>query len=222
MCTGILRRPKNVRSDRCRVTLSGDCTGRVVAGIASGDERVWTDATGDFRVSAELLAIDGDYVILSRPDGKKLRVRFEQLSAEDQAFARKAFDLEKQPDDVGGPNEEQNSQPASRSGVDAAKDIREAAIAFFQGLRAPDRNGAREFLTAAARQTNRDPDSPLAQLPTPDPGKRSVLVGRAATYRRRRRDTGPRSGWKCTPWHAAAHAARRRSLESVCDQRHLS
>jgi thiol-disulfide isomerase/thioredoxin len=149
-----------------------------VALVASGDERVWTDTTGDFRVSAELLSIDGDYVILSRPDGKELRVRFEQLSAEDQAFANKAFDRTKQPDDVGEPSKEDKPQPASRSGVDAVKDIREAAIAFFQGLRTPDRNGARELLTSAAQQTNRDPDSPLAQLPMPDPGMRSVLAGR--------------------------------------------
>ena len=150
-----------------------------VAGVASGDERIWTDATGDFRVSAELQTIDGDFVVLSRSDGTEIRVRFEQLSAADQAFAREVFDRKKQADEVGEPNKEEKRPPASRSGLDAVKDVRDAALAFFQGLRTPDRDGAREVLTPAAQQSNRDPDSPLSQLPTPDPGMRSVLAGRA-------------------------------------------
>lgn len=50
-----------------------------------GQMRVWSDASGSFKVEAMLLKIDGNNVVLKRKDGKELSVPIDRLSKADQA-----------------------------------------------------------------------------------------------------------------------------------------
>jgi formylglycine-generating enzyme required for sulfatase activity len=58
----------------------------LLAGTAWGVERTWTDTTGKFSVTAELVEVRGDKVVLRREDGKQITVPLAKLSAEDQQF----------------------------------------------------------------------------------------------------------------------------------------
>lgn len=165
----------------------------MAATVLAADQRVWTDSTGEFKVSAELVETRGDFVILRREDGEMLRVPLDRLSKKDQAYLktrRPAEGAEEQPADETRPEpkneapQTSDDRPSERggeagTGAEAVRSIKEAALAFYQGLREPDRAGAREVLTETAQEMNRDPESPLSQLPTPDPGTRSILAGRA-------------------------------------------
>lgn len=50
--------------------------------------REWIDATGRFRIEAELVAVRGDKVILEKKDGSLATVPLSQLSANDQKFLK--------------------------------------------------------------------------------------------------------------------------------------
>jgi len=58
----------------------------LLAGTSWGVERTWTDTTGKFSVTAELVEVRGDKVVLRREDGKQITVPLAKLSAEDQQF----------------------------------------------------------------------------------------------------------------------------------------
>ena len=60
--------------------------GQQQAGTSWGLERTWTDTTGKFSVTAELVEVRGDKVVLRREDGKQITVPLAKLSAEDQQF----------------------------------------------------------------------------------------------------------------------------------------
>ena len=61
--------------------------------VASGDtapprSRTWTDATGQFKVDAELVELQGNTVVLKKADGASVRIPLDRLSAEDQRIAQ--------------------------------------------------------------------------------------------------------------------------------------
>jgi len=57
--------------------------------------RVWSDATGQFRIEAELVSVDGAVVVLRTPQGRTLRVPLAKLSDADRTFLK----TQSQPDD---------------------------------------------------------------------------------------------------------------------------
>jgi hypothetical protein len=56
--------------------------------------RTWTDKTGKFKREGSFQRLDGDSVVLTTADGKELTIPLARLSAEDQAYARKAATTE--------------------------------------------------------------------------------------------------------------------------------
>ena len=58
----------------------------LLAGTSWGVERTWTDATGKFSVTAELVEVRGDKVVLQRQNGKQVTVPLAKLSAKDRQF----------------------------------------------------------------------------------------------------------------------------------------
>jgi WD40 repeat protein/mono/diheme cytochrome c family protein len=54
----------------------------------SASGREWSDATGKFRVEAELVAVRNGKVILEKPDGSVISVPLDKLSATDQEFLK--------------------------------------------------------------------------------------------------------------------------------------
>ena len=85
--------------------------------LAWSADRTWTDATGEFSVIAELVAVRGDKVVLRRQDGKQITVPLAQLSAKDQRFFKRS-----KPD------------TSVAEGEASAKDISEVAEKFFSDL----------------------------------------------------------------------------------------
>jgi len=133
-----------------------------IATAAFAKERMWTDATGEFQVSAELVDVDGNRVVLRRPDGQQIDVPLERLSAADRAFIR--------------------SQPAEEPAIDeeaAAQEINKAAKTFFGGLRSAGRETSRRLLTKKAQPLMEAEDSPLNQLPPPAASAGAVIAGKA-------------------------------------------
>ncbi len=50
--------------------------------------RVWSDITGQHRIQATFVRIDGTFIELQRTDGRTIRMPLAQLCAQDQAFAQ--------------------------------------------------------------------------------------------------------------------------------------
>lgn len=59
--------------------------------------REWSDATGSYRVEAELVAVRGSKVVLERKDGNIISVAIARLSAADKAFLKKWRDTKTKP-----------------------------------------------------------------------------------------------------------------------------
>src|SRR5687768_5590778 len=60
--------------------------GLAIGPLASGRE--WTDASGKFKVEAELVAVRNGKAILEKPDGSVISVPVDKLSAADQEFLK--------------------------------------------------------------------------------------------------------------------------------------
>lgn|GEM_PF-2176470 len=52
----------------------------------AGTGRTWVDKSGNFRVEAELIKVDGDHVVLKTTAGREIRVPIDKLSQKDQLF----------------------------------------------------------------------------------------------------------------------------------------
>ena len=50
--------------------------------------RTWTDATGEFKIDATFVELDGDTVVLKTDDGEDLEIALDQLSAADRSYAK--------------------------------------------------------------------------------------------------------------------------------------
>ena len=151
----------------------------VLAGTAWAAPRTWTDNTGQFRVSAELVAAKGDKVVLRRADGTQFEVPLQRLSDKDRAFvkaqqpAAPAADPQAPSDGkAAGHNEEGRDTQA------ATTEIAKAAKLFFADLRGTDRSAARGLLTAKAQPLMQGSDSPMKQLPQPASGTRAITAGK--------------------------------------------
>src|SRR5262245_43553234 len=101
-----------------------------VTGVASAALSTWTDKSGKFTISAELVDVQGDKAVLRRDDGKQITVPTERLSDADQALikAHQAGDA-----------------ASGEKAINAV--IAQIATRFYGDLRNQERTVAREALT---------------------------------------------------------------------------
>ena len=104
-----------------------------IAFVASAEERTWTDKTGKFSVSAELVKVEEGKAVLRRADGKQIKVPVDQLSESDKKFL----------------NAHGQSDPAADTGS-AGTAIAEIAARFYSDLRNQERTLAKQSLTKKA------------------------------------------------------------------------
>jgi thiol-disulfide isomerase/thioredoxin len=130
-----------------------------VAVVASAEERKWTDKTGKFSVTAELVGVQDGKAVLRKADGKELSVDLERLSAEDQKY------IEARPAD----------SVAEAAPADAL--IAKIAESFYSDLRNKERELAKAALTKKAEALLTGGQSPLAGLPQPQTGQNAIKVG---------------------------------------------
>jgi thiol-disulfide isomerase/thioredoxin len=127
--------------------------------VASAAERKWSDKTGKFSVTAELVDVKDGKAVLRRGDGKEVAVDLERLSAEDQKYIE--------------------DRPAGSDSKSAVADemIAKIAESFYADLRNKERELARAALTKKAEALITGGQSPLAGLPQPQTGKNAIKVG---------------------------------------------
>ena len=137
-------------------------------GIASAsEERTWTDTTGKFNITAELVHVENNQVLLRSSDGRELKVPLERLSDADRKFIAA----------------QSPAHAASDKAVDKATDkatdaaLAEIATRFYSDLRTPDRTLAKQSLTQKAASLMTAGQSPLAGLPQPQAGNTAIKVG---------------------------------------------
>jgi thiol-disulfide isomerase/thioredoxin len=136
--------------------------------IAVAENRTWTDATGKFSVSAELVGVQDGMATLHSTDGKELKVPLEKLSDADRKF------IEAQT-----PAHVANEKPAATA-PDKATGAALADIAnrFYSDLRTTDRVVAQQELTKNAESLiTGGGRSPLTGLPQPQAGNTAIKVG---------------------------------------------
>src|SRR4051812_40022653 len=134
----------------------------MLAGVASAsEERTWTDLTGKFTVTAELVQVQDGLLILRRADGQEVKVPLEKISAADRKFV--------------------DSKAAAHAPADKPTEVVLAKIAtrFYSDLRTADRSVARQSLTKNAESLMTTGQSPLAGLPQPQPGSAAIKIGKA-------------------------------------------
>lgn len=132
-----------------------------VFAVAVAKERAWTDTTGKFNVTAELVDVEDGKAVLRRADGKTITVPVDKLSDADQAFLK--LETEKA--------ESAKNDPANSL-------IVEIATSFYGDLRNQERTVARQSLTKEAEAIMAAGQSPLAGLPKPDEHKRAIMPGK--------------------------------------------
>ena len=130
--------------------------------VASAEERKWSDKTGKFSVTAELVDVEDGKAVLRRADGKEIAVDLERLSAEDRKY------IEDRPD-----NSDTKAAAADEMIAKIAED-------FYADLRNKERELARVALTKKAEALITGGQSPLAGLPQPQTGKNAIKVGSVA------------------------------------------
>ena len=133
----------------------------LIVTMAQGEPRTWTDANGSFSLTAELVAVQKGQVVLREADGNEVMLSLDRLSDADRAFLA---------DHAAG--------RLPRGGQTAGEVIAEIAERFYNELRNQQRDAARQTLTAKAQDLMQGGGSPLAGLPTPESGGRTIRVGR--------------------------------------------
>ncbi|MEX2307707.1 MAG: redoxin family protein [Pirellulales bacterium] len=130
-------------------------------GTAAAEERTWTDKTGKFKVTAEFVGVEGKDVVLRQADGQEINVPLNRLSPADRAFiaALSGDDSVSNRDDAGGL-------------------IAQIAERFYSDLRSQERTVARQSLTKKAQALMTAGKSPLAGLPEPESGDRTIRTGK--------------------------------------------
>jgi thiol-disulfide isomerase/thioredoxin len=130
--------------------------------VASAEERKWSDKSGKFSLTAELVDVEDGKAVLRRADGKEIAVDLERLSAEDRKYIE--------------------DRPAGSDSKAAAADEMIAKIAenFYADLRNKERELAKAALTKKAEALLTGGQSPLAGLPQPQTGKNAIKVGSVA------------------------------------------
>src|SRR4051812_10615308 len=89
-----------------------------IAAAVLAEERTWTDKTGKFKTSGELVEVQDGQALLRRADGKEIKVPLERLSDADQQFIKAHGDA--------------SSTPGATEATKAVADI---ATRFFSDLR---------------------------------------------------------------------------------------
>ena len=136
-----------------------------IVAVAVAEERTWSDASGKFKLDAELVEVkDGKAVLLST-DGKTLSVPIKRLSEADQAFIQSQ---EKQ--------EKSKSDPGAGGANSALADL---ANRFYADLRSTERATAKQMLTKIAESLMSTGKSPLSGLPQPEVGAKAITPGKA-------------------------------------------
>jgi hypothetical protein len=80
-----LRLPKKPAASA--LTLTSTSAAAIPAGPPAGEYRLWTDATGNFSVSAQFVALENGQVQLCKQvDGQTISLPVEKLSAADQQY----------------------------------------------------------------------------------------------------------------------------------------
>lgn len=99
-----------------------------VPSLLLGDEtRVWTDATGKFKVTATFVEKKGDSIVLEKEDGKKLTIPVAKLCEADQAFlegmeaANPFAEMEEGSDAGRGSSSSTSGKGSSKSGGNSIK-----------------------------------------------------------------------------------------------------
>ncbi len=133
----------------------------VGATAAFGAPRTWSDKSGKFSITADLIAIQHGNVVLRTDDGRQLTVPVKQLSPDDQAFI-----------------EGLSAPSGERLSAGKVNELASIAKNFFNELRSEKREVAGEMLTTKAQEVLKTGKSPLATLPAPEEGDRSIRVGR--------------------------------------------
>jgi thiol-disulfide isomerase/thioredoxin len=131
-----------------------------IVAAAVAKERTWTDTTGKFSVSAELVEVEDGKAVLRRADGKTITVPVDKLSDDDKAFL----------DAQAGTDATAKDDPANAV-------IVEIATKFYGDLRSQERAVARQSLTKDAEAIVAAGQSPLVGLPQPDEHKRAIMPG---------------------------------------------
>jgi thiol-disulfide isomerase/thioredoxin len=132
-----------------------------IAAAVLAEERTWTDKTGKFKISAELVDVQDGKALLRRADGKELKVPLERLSDADQQFVKTHRD-----------------EPSNPVATEANKAVVDIAMRFYNDLRTQDRAVAQQSLTKKADSLIRGGGkSPLAFLPQPQQGNTAIKMG---------------------------------------------
>jgi thiol-disulfide isomerase/thioredoxin len=131
-----------------------------IVAVAVAKERTWTDKTGKFSVSAELVEVEDGKAVLRRTDGKTVTVPVDKLSDADQAFLN-----------------EQSKKSTIAKDDPANAAIVDIANKFYGDLRNEERAVARKALTKDAEAIVASGQSPLVGLPKPDEHKRAIVPG---------------------------------------------
>ena len=71
-----------------RIVILLICLCSIVSWPKCGEARQWSDATGRFKVDADLLAVNEDVVVLKTKDARLIAVEIAQLSKTDQEFLK--------------------------------------------------------------------------------------------------------------------------------------
>jgi hypothetical protein len=132
------------------------------ASAASAEPRTWSDDSGKFSITADLVVIQQGNVVLRTDDGRQLTVPVKKLSAADREFVEGLASPGKSP----------------RRGGGKSNELMEVAKSFFNELRSEKREVAGEMLTSKAKEVLAAGKSPLASLPAPEEGDRALRVGR--------------------------------------------
>ena len=144
----------------------------ILAGVcaAVADVRTWSDATGKFKVEAELSSVNDGMVTLKTTAGKEVTVPLERLSDEDRAFVDEY--LAKEP---------LTSSATASSASNAKADnnlIQGFAEQFYKDLRTKEREAACGLLTKTAQGLFKSGKSPVVGLPMPDESANGIKVGK--------------------------------------------
>jgi hypothetical protein len=133
------------------------------SGVAWGEARTWSNKSGQFKITADLVAVQRGNVVLRTTDGRQLTVSVKQLSDEDQAYI----------EGLSGASNERRKVASSKG-----NELATLAESFFAELRSEKRQAAGEMLTAKAQEVLKGGKSPLATLPAPEEGDRAIHTGR--------------------------------------------
>jgi thiol-disulfide isomerase/thioredoxin len=134
-----------------------------LAKVAVAEERAWTDASGNNTITAELVDVQKNKVVLLQSDGKQIIVPLKDLSEADRDFVKSH-----------APNYATHNSKI----VDGTNtQIAQVAQIFYDDLRTDARDIAHKALTAKAQSMTKGPKSPLAALPTPEPGNHAIRIG---------------------------------------------